>query len=449
MIASKLPAAIIGLGKTGISVAKFFKKNKIEFKAYDTRKDLDLTDGIKKNIKEENIILGPLENKLIASHDNFIVSPGVCLKKDFIEKINSQNKNIQTDVDIFDSYARKNIVCVTGSNGKTSVTLILEYMLKFLGKKVAAGGNVGTPVLELLYNDYEYHILELSSFQLEMTKKIQCDVSLITNITPDHLDRHKNFENYKKIKHKIFLNSNSIVINRTDRNINVKNAPLHYSFGRDTAPNKSSFGIVKIDSTNYIVQGSEKILSENEIKLIGRHNLENICASLAVINILNLDLEKAVEGIKDFKSIQHRMEKFCDKNKISWINDSKSTNIESTISAVKSISGNIILILGGRSKTNNYDKLQEVLQNKSVFLILYGECKNLLNENIKIKKNKVLVEDIKSAVDEAYKIAKSIPKFDEKKITILLSPACSSFDMYSSFEERGDHFKNEVLKKHG
>ncbi len=449
MITSKLPTAIIGLGKTGISVAKYFKKNGIEFMVYDTRKDLEIPISIKNEIKEENIILGPLKNKLILSHDNFVVSPGVCLEKDFIENIENQNKNIQTDIDIFDSYKRKNIICITGSNGKTSVTLILEHMLKFLGKKVKAGGNVGTPVLELLYHDYEYHILELSSFQLEMTKKIQCDVSLITNITPDHLDRHKSFENYKKIKHKIFLNSNSIVINRTDKNINVKNASLENSFGCDTPPNKSSFGIIKQDGTNYIAKGSEKILSENEIKLIGGHNLENICASLAVINLLNLDLEKAVNGIKDFKSINHRMEKFCDKNKITWINDSKSTNIESTISAVKSIPGKIILILGGRSKTNNYDKLQEVLQNKPVYLILYGECKNLLDENIQTKKNKILVEDIKSAIDEAYMIAKTIQKSEERKITILLSPACSSFDMYSSYEERGDHFKSEVLRKHG
>ena len=449
MITSKLPTAIIGLGKTGISVAKFFKKNEIEFIAYDTRKDLEIPASIKKEIKEENIILGPLENKLILSHDNFIVSPGVCLAKDFIENIENQNKNIQTDIDIFDSYKRKNIICVTGSNGKTSVTLILEHMLNFLGKKVRSGGNVGTPVLELLHHDYEYHVLELSSFQLEMTKKIQCEVSLITNITPDHLDRHKSFENYKKIKHKIFLNSNSIVINRTDKNINVENTSFENSFGNDAAPNKSSFGIVKQDGINYIVKGTEKILSEDEIKLVGEHNLENICASLAVINLLNLDLEKAVNGIKDFKSIHHRMEKFFDKNKIAWINDSKSTNIESTISAVKSISGSIVLILGGRSKTNNYDKLQEVLQNKSIYLILYGECKNLLDENIQTKHNKVLVEDIKSAIDEAYLIAKTVQRSEEGKITILLSPACSSFDMYSSYEERGDHFKSEVLRKHG
>ena len=321
--------------------------------------------------------------------------------------------------------------------------------MNFLGKKVKAGGNVGTPALELLYHDYEYHILELSSFQLEMTKKIKCDVSLITNITPDHLDRHKNFENYKQIKHKIFLNSNRIIINRTDKNIRKNEYPLDHSFGSDAAPNESSFGILKRGGINYIVKGTESIISENEIKLIGKHNLENICSSLAVINMLNLSLEKAINAIKIFEPIQHRMEKFYYKDKVNWVNDSKSTNVDSTISAVNSLSGNIILIIGGRSKTDDYGKLQKILQTKSVYLILFGECKNLLNEIIKNNKSKVMVEGIESAIVTAHNIAKSILKTEEREITILLSPACSSFDMYSSYEERGDHFKDEVLKRYG
>ena len=449
MITSKLPAAIIGLGKTGISVARYFKKNGIDFIAYDTRKDLVLSKSIKTEIKEKNIILGPIKNNSIELHDNFIVSPGVCLKEAYVENIKKQNKNLQTDIDIFDSNNCKNIICITGSNGKTSVTLILEHILNFLGKKVKAGGNIGTPALELLYHDYEYHILELSSFQLEMTKKIKCDVSLITNITPDHLDRHKNFENYKQIKHKIFLNSNKIIINRTDKNIRKNEYLLDCSFGSDAAPNESSFGILKRGGVNYIVKGTESIISENEIKLIGKHNLENICSSLAVINILNLSLEKAINAIKIFEPIEHRMEKFYCKDKVNWVNDSKSTNIDSTISAVNSLSGNIILIIGGRSKTDDYGKLQKILQTKSVYLILFGECKNLLNEILNNKKSKVMVEGIESAIVTAHNIAKSILKTEEREITILLSPACSSFDMYSSYEERGDHFKDEVLKRYG
>ena len=151
--------------------------------------------------------MGPISIESINDHDNFIVSPGISLEHNFITKIKSANKNIQTDIDLFDQEKRKNVLCITGSNGKTTVTLLLEHILNSLGKKAKAGGNIGLPALELLETNLEYNILELSSFQLEMTKKISCLASLITNITPDHLDRHKSFENYKYIKHKIFANS--------------------------------------------------------------------------------------------------------------------------------------------------------------------------------------------------------------------------------------------------
>ena len=255
-------------------------------------------------------------------------------------------------------------IAITGSNGKTTVTLLLEHILNSLGKKAKAGGNVGLPALELLETNLEYNILELSSFQLEMTKKISCLASLITNITPDHLDRHKSFENYKYIKHKIFENSEKQILNRSDKNIYKTEKNITFSFGSDKPPNNSSFGIEFSKGLNYIIKGKERILCENEIKLLGRHNLENICASLAIINFLGLDINKALESIKDFNCVEHRMEKFHEKRNLHWINDSKSTNKDSTISAVNALKGNIILILGGRSKTNNYTDLEKIVNSE-------------------------------------------------------------------------------------
>ncbi len=279
MIKSNLPLAIIGLGKTGKSIAKYLNKINCDFIVYDTRKDLEITKEIKKEINENKIILGEFKEEYIENHDNFIVSPGIKLEKNIIEKIKISKKNIQTDIDIFNGKKRKNVICITGTNGKTTVTLLIEHILKNLGKKVKAGANVGLPVLELLSEDYEYNILELSSFQLEMTKTINSKISLITNITPDHLDRHENFENYVILKNKIFNNAEISIFNRLDNNINSKATEERYTFGADVGQSLNDFGIIKENNINYISQGKKKIISENDVQLIGKHNFINICAA--------------------------------------------------------------------------------------------------------------------------------------------------------------------------
>ena len=449
MIKSNLPIAIIGLGKTGLSIAKYFHKNNKKFIAYDTRKNLVLTNEIKKYIKTEDIVLGEIKNNFIRQHDNFVISPGVNLDKKIIEEITNNNKNIQTDIDIFNESGDKKVICITGSNGKTTVTLILEHILNKIGKKSKAGGNIGLPALELLYEDYEYYILELSSFQLEMTKQIKAESSLITNITPDHLDRHKTFKNYINIKHKIFDNTKNIIINRSDKNIKKNKYNFKYTFGADSPEDENSFGINNTKGTNYIYHGNEKILNEDDVKLIGFHNLINICSALAVIKSLGLNIKKSIESIKSFEILEHRMENFYYENNIRWINDSKATNVESTISAVNSLKNNIILLMGGRSKTDDYAKLNIAISGKVKYLILFGECKELLFEKINSVENIIRVKDIDSAVIKANYLAKNFLEKSENNINIILSPACSSYDDFISYEERGHFFKNCVLNLNG
>ena len=441
---SNLPIAVIGLGKTGISIAKYLKKNNQNFLVYDTRINLEITNEIKKYVSKENIILGDFKKKYIGDHDNFIISPGINLKNSLLNEIANKRKNIQTDIDIFNDRKRDNVICITGSNGKTTVTLIIEHILKSLGKKVKAGGNVGLPALELLEDNYQYNILELSSFQLEMTKKINSVAALITNITPDHLDRHKTFENYIKIKHKVFKNSKNIIINLTDKNIRKNDYKYKFSFG-GIDKKESNFSVHREREVNYIYQGLKKLISEKDILLIGYHNLINICASLTVIESLGLDIQKSIKSIKEFKCVEHRMESFYSKENITWINDSKSTNIDSTISAINSLDNFTILLMGGKSKTNNYSSLEVAAHNKVDTLILFGECRKLLKENIKSVKNIIMVKSLDKAVIEAMKSAENIRRNNQNNINILLSPACSSFDMFKSYEERGVFFKECVL----
>ena len=446
---SNLPIAILGLGKTGLSIAKYFHRNNQKFIVYDTRKNLVLTNEIKKYIKIENIILGEIKNNFICQHDNFIISPGVNLDKKILEEIKNNNKNIQTDIDIFNESGDKKVICITGSNGKTTVTSIVEHILNKIGKKSKAGGNIGLPALELLYEDYEYYILELSSFQLEMTKQIKSESSLITNITPDHLDRHKTFKNYINIKHKIFDNTKNIIINRSDKNIKKNKYNFKYTFGTDSPEDENSFGINSMKGINYIYQGSEKILNEHDTKLIGYHNLVNICSALAVIKSLGLNIKNSTESIKSFEILEHRMENFYYENNIRWINDSKATNVESTISAVNSLKNNIILLMGGRSKTNDYAELNTAISGKVKHLILFGECKDLLFEKIKSVENIIRVKDIDSAVIKANYLANNFLEKSKNNVNIILSPACSSYDSFISYEERGNFFKKCVLNLNG
>ena len=446
---SNLPIAIIGLGKTGLSIAKYFYRNNQKFTAYDTRKNLIFTDEIKKYIKIEDVVLGEIKNNFILQHDNFIISPGVNLDKKIIEEIKNNNKNMQTDIDIFNESGDKKVICITGSNGKTTVTSIVEHILNMIGKKSKAGGNIGLPALELLYEDYEYYILELSSFQLEMTKKIKAVSSVITNITPDHLDRHKTFKNYINIKHKIFDNTKNIIINRSDKNIKKSNYSFKYTFGADSPQDENSFGINNLNGVNYIYQGSKKILNEHDTKLIGYHNLVNICSALAIIKSLGLNIKKSIESIKYFEILEHRMENFYNENNIRWINDSKATNVEATISAVNSLKNNVILLMGGRSKTDDYAELNKAISGKVNYLILFGESKDLLFKKINSVENTIRVKDINSAVIKAKYLSKIISEKSENNISIILSPACSSYDSFSSYEERGNFFMKCVLNSNG
>ena len=438
--------AIIGLGKTGLSIAKYLKNNNIDFVVYDTRENLLITKDITKYIDEKYIFLGNFDKDIISKHDNFIISPGLKLKKDFINEIIKKNKNIETDIDIYNKKSSCKTICITGSNGKTTVTSMIEHVLVGLGIKAKAGGNIGLPALELLYKNYEYSVLELSSFQLEMIKKINCVAAAITNITPDHLDRHSTFENYIRIKHKIFENTKNIIINRNDKNIKKDNLFFRYSFGGDKPKNDNELGICLKNEKKYISHGDKILLSADEIQLLGNHNLINVCTCLSVLHSLGFDLKDSANEIKSFLPIEHRMENFYSSGKVRWINDSKATNIESTISAINSLEENIILIIGGKSKEDNYDKLNQAITDKIRQIIIYGESRHTLADIIKDKYKVSKVDNLSDAVKNAKKLAKMIIKNNDNLINVLLSPACSSYDMFNSYEERGLYFKKCVLE---
>ena len=252
-------------------------------------------------------------------------------------------------------------------------------------------------------------------------------------------------KNYVNIKHKIFNNTSNIIINLSDKNIRKEDSIYKYSFGIKKESSNNGFLVDTENGISYIYKNQKKLISEKDILLIGNHNLINICAALAVIESLNLNIKKSINIIKKFKSIEHRMENFYKAGNLIWINDSKSTNIDSTISAIRSLKDKVILILGGRSKTNDYKNLDLEIHNKVDTLILFGECKKLLKDKIRSIKKIIIAKDLNEAINISKDCADNIGKKYNGNINIILSPACSSFDMFNSYEERGDFFKKSVL----
>ena len=391
---------ILGAGQTGLSAINYL--NKKNFKIFDTRNFNNLPENIKNNpLIEENLISEDSINiKLI---DYVICSPGFDLTHQLIKKLNEQNISIKSDIEVFIENTDSKIILVTGTNGKTTVSLLLEKFISLKGLSSKAIGNIGNPVLNFVDTHKDYFVIEVSSFHLDISDNLKSDLSILLNISEDHLDRHKSFENYKDIKNSIFNNSKISIGNKDDENI--KKGLTEY-FNGDT----------NIDTTNL-----------NAVKVV----LDNIG-----INFSFEELEK-----HKFKP-EHRMEIFYkDKLNRVFINDSKATNCGATLAAINSLKGEkkIFLICGGQSKGADFSKLAEEIKKNCYGVIIYGEDKNLIFDELS-DFNKLTTDSFEEAISLCLKVSKPDSK-------VLFSPACASFDMFKNFEDRGNKFKELILNE--
>ena len=447
-----LPIAVIGLGITGLSIVRFLKKNNKSFKVYDTRDNPPRIEEFSKISSKLEFIPGPINKNIIDRSSLIITSPGINFSKDFLDYSKKRKIKIISDIHCFCKSSKQDIIGITGSNGKTTVTSLITHILNDIGYSATSGGNIGEPALNLLDKEHQYNVIEMSSFQLEYSKNISCKTALITNITPDHLDRHKNFEDYKKIKMKIFEMAENAVYFRSDKNIKNINVKNKISFGLDKLDDKKTFSIIKEGNNYYIYHGKDRLINEDQINLIGQHNLLNVAAALGAILSLDIDPKLTLDSISSFKPIEHRMEEFYTYKNISWINDSKSTNLEATLAAVKGIKGPIILLFGGRPKTEDIQEVEKFFFNPSNKMIVFGEMKELVEAQLKNKDKIIFVDNLEEAVERANIQALDLNRYLTKnkindKINILLSPGCASFDMFSDYIDRGNQFKNIVIEK--
>jgi UDP-N-acetylmuramoylalanine--D-glutamate ligase len=435
--------SVLGLGKSGISAVKFLAS--LGAKVFISEKNTTSLDTIKKlclDLKQDIKYETGGHSKKVLDSDLIVLSPGISNKEPIVIEALENNKEIWSELELGFSFIKpKKIIAITGTNGKSTTTTLVYEICKAYGYKTFLCGNIGIPVTSIA-NEVDKNsivVVEVSSYQLEFIKNFHANSSAVLNVTPDHLYRYNNIEHYALVKSNIFKNQNKDdigVYNENDQYKDIiKNAihgrKLSFGFGQDSGD------IFCYDKKIYL-KNINWIFDTKNIKIPGDHNVENIMASVLLCMDLIKDNTKILDNvISSFRGIEHRIEQVREINGITFYNDSKSTNVDSTLVALKSFKGRIILLMGGREKEAPYSPLIPEIKSKVKNIIAFGEgkirIKNELENFVKID----LVETMKDAVEKAFRMA-------SRGDIILLSPACASFDQFNNFEERGRIFKEIV-----
>ena len=430
---------ILGLGITGLSVARFFFKNEISFRIADTRQEPPMLEVSKKEGLLNDAYFGDWNEHILTGISEVIISPGVAESEDIVIWMRKKNISIISDIELFGRYAKAPIIGITGSNGKSTVTQLLGEMAIADGKNAVICGNIGKPVMDSLSDEAELYVVELSSYQLDYTNKLSLLAGVITNITPDHLDRYSNFSDYISSKLSIYSYCKFQVINLNDDLL--RDLSGHNFYAVESVDDRCDFSANRIGDLYEVLHKGKSLLTSDDLKVVGRHNIENLLAALTLGHRFGLTLKVMTQAAIDFKGLEHRLEFVSTINDIDYYNDSKSTNAISSITAVNALFekyNNLILIAGGISKKEDYSEFFKLINEKVNAVVLIGECSSDFSKQITAPHVEV-VDSMKKAVSMATSMAEGG--------AVLLSPGCASFDMFSDFNERGDVFKRFVLEE--
>jgi UDP-N-acetylmuramoylalanine--D-glutamate ligase len=433
--------AVLGMGKTGISLAKYFFKSGKEVWGIDDRSTLGSTETHAREVTSRLFLGGTLPP--MDQVREFFISPGVDPGHPAARAAVSRGLVLSGELDLAYSLCRGEILAITGTNGKSTTTALLGEMLKNDEKKTAVGGNLGTPFLDLLFDGmpYSHFVIEVSSFQLETVRAFRPKVAALLNLSDDHFDRHPNLAEYLKAKRRIFSfqgPGDFAVYNHDDLHVleaveGIASKAVPFSTAKKVA------GAHGNESAVYW-SPEGKILSSFDLSkcsLQGLHNLENICAAVACAKLISVK-DKAIQGTIDtFQGLPHRIEWVRKINGVDYYDDSKATNVGAVVMSLAGFDESVILIMGGKDKGGDYSPLKPLLKAKVRALILLGEAKEKIMSTLSGATETFEVSDMKQAVERAHELA-------PPGGTVLLSPACSSFDMYADYKELGEDFKKWV-----
>ncbi len=436
---------ILGAGESGAGAAVLAKKQGFEVFVSDFG---EIKDKYKKMLDDRQISWEEKQHteSLILNADEVIKSPGIPDKAPIVRALTEKGIPVISEIEFAGRYTDAKMICITGSNGKTTTTMLTYQTLKDAGLNVGLAGNVGDSLaLQVAEKNFDYYVVELSSFQLDGMKEFKADIAILINITPDHLDRYDNeFQNYIDSKFRIVQNQtkkDAFIFWSGDPIIQkeLKKRNIHSIF--------YPFAIERNEKTKAFVENNQLVINTlntnftmpiSEISIKGRHNTLNSMAAGLTATILNIRKENIRQSFHDFKGVEHRLEYVATVKDVKYINDSKATNVNSCWYALQSIQTPIVLILGGKDKGNDYSEIEELVKEKVSTLIFLGADNSKLRKFFDGKIEKIIdVNSMESCVKEAYKVAKPGE-------TVLLSPCCASFDLFTSYEDRGTQFKKFV-----
>ncbi|WP_028080044.1 UDP-N-acetylmuramoyl-L-alanine--D-glutamate ligase [Solimonas soli] len=428
---------VVGLGVSGVSALQYLAREGATLVVTDSRAAPKGIDELRARYPAAEFHLGAFGAPApLAQYAMAVVSPGVALDEPFVQALVAAGVEIVGDIELFARAANAPVVGITGSNGKSTVTTLVGEMAKAAGLRVGVGGNLGTPALDLLRDDAELYVLELSSFQLETTHTLKCIAATILNLSQDHLDRHGTMEHYGRVKARIFSGARTAIVNRDDAAVMGLAPPGATSFGLD-APRGADYGLLESAAGTTLARGAEAVLPLSALKIFGLHNAANALAALALADAAGIPRAASVAALRSFAGLPHRCEFVASVNGVDYFNDSKGTNVGSTLAALNGLPAPIVWLGGGQGKGQSFVELREALARKGRAAVLYGEDAALIERDVFGALPIWRESDLHGALRRAQTLAQTGDR-------VLLSPACASFDQFKSYVDRGEQFRAAV-----
>ena len=430
---------IVGLGRTGLSVARHLHAQGLRFAVTDASASPGGLETLRQFAPDTELFLGGLNPAALHDVVEVIASPGVALRSPLLSEAQERGIAVIGDVELFARATQSPVVAITGTNGKSTVTTLLALMAQAAGLRAFAGGNLGRPALDLLQDTpADLFVLELSSFQLETTHSLQTKASVVLNVTSDHVDRYDSMLDYAQAKARVFDRCAAAVINRDDPLVAAMprhgQRVLSFSVQPDAA---ADYTIMRTGNDVLLCGHGKPLAAMSELKITGLHNAANALAALAMREALALDQSACLQALRDFPGLPHRAEWIADVNGVRYIEDSKGTNIGATLAAVTGMQGPLVIIAGGQGKGQDFAPLAAAFRNKVRHVVLMGQDAAQIDAVLK----GVCSTERVTSMEQAVKAAAHAAHAGD---TVLLSPACASLDMFRDYAHRGAAFAAAV-----
>ena len=438
---SGIRTLVVGLGKTGLSCVRYLSGLGQSVHVVDTREQPPGLPRLKKDYPAVTTDLGQIDEAVLEQVDQVIVSPGLPMDMPLLLAARARKLPVLSDIDLFVAAARAKVVAITGSNGKSTVTCMLNDMVLAAGHKVSTGGNLGVPALDLLSDEIpDFYLLELSSFQLERSGYLPLHAAVVLNISPDHQDQHRSYEEYIEAKARIFEACQHPVVNRDDPVVmGMLKGESEYTAFSLSEPRGQDLGITLVDGQRWLSRGAKGLMPADQLTLVGRHNEANALAAMAVGSVMGLADAPMTSALRAFRGLDHRMQEVRCRNGVLWIDDSKGTNVGATVAAVRGLDGPLVLIAGGLSKQADFRPLAAALTWRTLGIVLIGRDADSLRRDLETAAPIHMAGSMQAAVDKAEALA-------TPGSTVLLSPACASQDMFDDYAHRGREFSDCVRR---